>query len=140
MRQALGLAMLTALAVPALADDKGTDDEKLVGTWEMVQVDEPLKKQTFERGDLTMCFSKGGKLTTKRKGAPEEDSTFKVSSGKSPKELDWEIPGGTTTKVLYRIDGDTLVMAVPRDGPRGDRPTGFTLDKAILVTYKRQKP
>ena len=85
---------------------------------------EPAK----EGRDAAIEFVKGGKAVMKEKGKPDEIGTWKVNAGKTPKEIDLVGPKQEGKKQefmkgLYQIDGDTLKIAFPPNGPEGDRPT-----------------
>ncbi len=149
MRHAIGLALLTALAGPALADDKGKVDEKLVGTWGLTSVGFMGKTNPIPEGSGTFVFTEGGKMTvkmtSKAKGQPENiEGTFKADPAKTPKAIDVTVPkepGGKaeTVKCIYKIEGDTLTLVVtPR--PEDDRPASFDVKNLQIFTFKRQKP
>jgi uncharacterized protein (TIGR03067 family) len=144
-RQAIGLVLLTALAIPAWADDKAAEDEKLIGTWILQSVEMGPNKESLLEGGVTFVFSKGGKTTRKLKDLVDKEGTFTVAVSKEPKEIDLIGPKKEgkkqeITKAIYKIDGDTLIMAIPATEPDGERPTAFDSKRAFVYTLKRQKP
>jgi uncharacterized protein (TIGR03067 family) len=141
-RHAIGLVLLTALAVPVLADDKGNEDEKLYGTW--VATSREFKGETtpFKEGGTVLTFSKGGKLRIKFPGEPEQEGAFVTPPSKEPLAIDVTIqtaPNRTVmVKGIYRVEGNTLTVALGKGGT--DRPDALDPAKNAVVTYKRQKP
>jgi uncharacterized protein (TIGR03067 family) len=144
MRHAIGLTFVVALALPACAQDKpAAEDEKLYGTWvvaSLVVMGDTIPD--FE-GPTTYAFSKGGRVVIKGRH-DELSGTFKVALTKSPQEIDliWQEKDKApkTTRGLYRIDGDTLLLAISPKGPEGERPTAFDSKTFGIITFKRQKP
>jgi uncharacterized protein (TIGR03067 family) len=145
MRQhAFGLALLTAaLTAPASADDKGMEDEKLIGTWALTSAVSEGKSDPVPEGTAVFIFSKGGKMVIQQKGKADAEGTFKVNTTKTPGQINVAVLSQMTQKVetfkgIYQVDGDTLKLALAND-PREDGPTSF--DKARKsLTLKRQKP
>jgi uncharacterized protein (TIGR03067 family) len=145
-RHALGLALLTAsLMTPAWADDKPVaEDETLYGTWVLTSLEDMGKAVPNFEGGGTFVFSKGGKVTMKEKGRPDQEGAFKVAATKSPREIDLIGPKEEgqvqeTMKGIYQIEGDTLKLVFSSRKPEGERPTSFEKAKLVL-TFKRQKP
>ena len=132
---------LAALALPAWAQDKPAEDEKLYGTWELVTLQVMGKTNTVQDGPRVLTLSKGGKMTFKRKGEEMVEGTFKLTG--TPGQIDVIAPREAGQKAeinqgIYQVDGDTLKVALVRV-PGNDRPASF--EKAFeIATFKRQKP
>jgi uncharacterized protein (TIGR03067 family) len=149
-RNLLGMAALlclTALQVLA-ADDKKADDksdkDKLQGTWVLTSiefkdmiVDAPKDKES------TFTF-KDDKITMKEGKTPKTEGTYKLDEKKNPKEIDVTAPKEDnpkemeTVKAVYTLDGDTLKLCMPNNGPAGPRPKSLDKDMGIMV-LKRKK-
>jgi uncharacterized protein (TIGR03067 family) len=142
-----GLVLLTvALTAPTWADDKGSQGEKIYGTWIASAVESKGKTMPPPDG-MSVQFNKDGDLfwcLVKRTDAPDEIGTFKENTTKRPKELDLIGPKlvgkERVTKAIYQLDGDTLKIAIPGDRSKGDRPTSFDSEKAMIFIMKRQTP
>jgi uncharacterized protein (TIGR03067 family) len=147
LRRAIGLVMLTfALVIPTRATGQGAaPDEKLLGTWSLVSFETMGKTESLPEGQVTLIFTKDGKVTRKIKDDKDKEGTWKVATAKDPKEIDLvfaEDDGKKqeTTKAIYKIDGDKLILAIPLKEPDGDRPTAFDSKQASIGTLKKQKP
>jgi uncharacterized protein (TIGR03067 family) len=150
MRKLLGGLTLLCLVVvqSQAADDKKadkTDKDKLQGTWVATSIDFMGKTLPVPEGkELSFTFD-GDKLKIhdpdKKK---DEEGTFKIDEKKDPKEIDLTGPKDDnpketeTLKCLYKLDGDTLKLAISEKGPKGDRPTKFD-DKSVTMTFKKKK-
>jgi uncharacterized protein (TIGR03067 family) len=143
MRHAIGLTFLATLAMPAWADDKPGGDGKLVGTWVLKSLVVDGKEIPNPDDTAAFNFSKDGKATVKENGKTSPEGTYKVTTTKTPWQIDVTIMGQPnqkpkTLKAIYQVDGDTLKFALA-DDPEGERPASFDKAKRIL-TFKRQKP
>jgi uncharacterized protein (TIGR03067 family) len=148
----VGLTM-TAVAIPARADDPAADDAKqLQGEWQAVE----SHAEGIVRGKndpavagLRFVF-KGNELIVphpKPKGEPRR-KTYKLDSAKSPKEIDLTshdgVESGQTTAAIYKLEQDRLTVCMPYFGnDPSARPNEFratTDDGRMLVILERVKP
>jgi uncharacterized protein (TIGR03067 family) len=146
MRHAIGLALLTAgLTTPAWTQDKGTEDEKLFGTWILVLMERDKVKERKAGNEVVLTLAADGKITVKEKGRADQDGFFKLVTTGLPKGLkgmdmilkqDGKVRD--VVRTLYQVDGDTLKVAMIGEGAR--RPTSFDPKQATIATYRRQKP
>jgi uncharacterized protein (TIGR03067 family) len=144
LRQTLGLALLTALAVPSLADDKGAVDEKLVGVWSMNGLGKPIQTSVVPKGFGSLTLEKDGKAIWRERGKPDVVGTWKADASRTPKEFDVtatreEGKGPETLKAIYEVDGDKLRVSNFPDGWGKDRPNSFKESKATVMYLNRQK-
>lgn len=139
------IAGVVSAAAPGKPDDPVAAEYKaLVGNYKIAKailggedITEHLKEMKFEIRD-------GGKYTA-QVGELKDDSTFTVNLKKSPKEMDVkpsEGPNkGQTVKVIYKLDGDTLVMCYDHEKSE-NRQTKFespSKTNVLLITYQREK-
>jgi uncharacterized protein (TIGR03067 family) len=147
MRSAIGLALLAAaVAVPALAQDKPAEDEKLYGTWRITRIAEKGRESSEEESKAAYTFSKGGKMNARNAVGKVTDQgryqTAAAKPGKDFREIDLVFlqedgtPVDQVSKGIYRIDGDTLKLAYSQGG--GKRPTSFDPAQGIVYTCKRE--
>jgi uncharacterized protein (TIGR03067 family) len=131
----IGLSSLAARQ--AFADNK--DDEKILGTWTVVSIEEGGKKAPEELiKDATVTFTADGKMTTKR-GEQEQEFTYRLDPTQKIKEFNGTNAAGKTVSGIYKFDGDTLTVCFDR---AGGRPTEFASpDGTVIVLYalKREK-
>jgi uncharacterized protein (TIGR03067 family) len=138
----LGLAAVVLAASLAQGGDAKKDREKLQGTW--------LVKSMRIGGKDVPPPVKDGKLTftgdkwTQTGGGSSEKGTYKLDSTKTPKHIDvvLQLDGkdGLTLPGIYRLEGDTLQIAMPAKGLFSPRPTSFEDKNAAVLTLKREKP
>jgi uncharacterized protein (TIGR03067 family) len=144
-RPVIGLTFLAALALPAWADDKPpTEDEKLIGTWNVVALSFGDMKLGLPEGNSSFTFSKGGKVVAKLMGKPDTEGAYKVGLAKTPREIDITAPlepgkKAETMKGIYQVDGDTLKMNFAK-APEGERPTAFDSKTTRTLHLERKKP
>ena len=142
-RYICGFVVLAALGGAVLADDKA-EAKKLEGAWEVKSIEIMGKKINAPEGrGGTFVFASGMKLTMKDPGKPDKDGKYKIDSSKSPKQLDLiEVKDGKEVSVLpaiYEVEGDTLRLGFPKDGPKGKRPADFKGENVLILNLKRQK-
>jgi uncharacterized protein (TIGR03067 family) len=142
------LAAIVALflVVSARADEK-TDAElkSLVGNWKVEKAELAGKDATAFLKDVKLSVGAGGKYTVEI-GKEKEEGTFTVDLAKTPKQMDITPKDGPnkgkTIKVIYKLDGDTLVACYDLDTEKGTRPEKFESKPdtmRLLTTYKREK-
>jgi uncharacterized protein (TIGR03067 family) len=146
-RHAVGLALLTiVLALPVWADDKpAAEEEKLYGTWVSSSVTLKGKDAQLPFAGMMFVFSRGGRLVMKKKDQPEMVGRYKTADAKGGKDFReiglFVLKDGepvVSTKGIYRIEGDTLLMAFPADKD-GPRPTELDPMQGGVLIFKRPK-
>jgi uncharacterized protein (TIGR03067 family) len=146
LRQAPFVAILTLLLVVSVRADEKTDAElnALVGTWKVEKAELGGQDATVILKDAKLVISAGGKYTLEI-GKEKEEGTFTVDLAKTPKQMDITPKDGPnkgkTIKVIYKLDGDTLVACYDLNTEKGARPEKFESkdDNQFLATYKREK-
>jgi uncharacterized protein (TIGR03067 family) len=143
---ALVAALLGAgLAVaPATADDKkGTDLDKLQGTWKFVSMEQDGQPVPKADEMPTITFEKD-KFEVKAGGQVVQAGTQVLDAGKKPKTVDATVTEGegkgTTMLGIYELDGDNLKACFDTQGKK--RPTEFKTAAGsghMLVSLKREK-
>ncbi len=114
------------------------DPARLQGAWRAVAVERfgrPVAVSQVESGD-TAVFA--GDRFTKRWNGLSWTAEVVLRPGTSPPALDLRYPGQGVTAVIYRVDGERLVMAFAKPG--GPRPTAFTTTpdtEFTVATYAR---
>jgi uncharacterized protein (TIGR03067 family) len=119
----------------------------LQGKWEVVSVETANPKKTPPADYLKsvlVTFEGNVARATSPKEVEPLVGVFKLDADKSPKEMDLTeaddagnqkqpaaaqkdgkpAPQPNTLRVIYKLDGDTLVVCTPQ-GPKGDRPAEF---------------
>ena len=145
------------------SDKKPTDAEKIDGTWVLrewyvggVDVVRRMGMDDVTSGKVALIFS-GGKYHARREVFGRTgyhmtfypEGTFVLRPERTPKEMDQTItlwPGnekthGTTSRNIYKLDGDTLIVAYRPPG--SPLPTRFKTEKGddvSVLVYEREKP
>ena len=142
---------LTALIVSSLVagpqgTGKGADGAKaaLQGAWQAQSLeaegnpapDEAVKRMMFTfRGDKLLLR---GNFRNDR----EEEATYSVDTGKSPKQLDFTVPGAPQPVLaIYDVNGDELKVCLRHASSKEGRPTEFASkpdSKLVLIVLKKQ--
>src|SRR5262249_16339103 len=135
----VGLLILVG-ARQALADkEPQKDEEKILGTWSIVSIEEGGKKGPEEAiKDTTVTFTADGKMIAKR-GEQEQEFTFRLDPTQKIKEFNGTNAQGKTINGIYKLDGDMLTVCFDR---AGGRPTEFASPegtKIVLEVLKREK-
>jgi RNA polymerase sigma factor (sigma-70 family) len=123
----------------ALADKEADqkDEEKIVGTWAVVSVEEGGHDEGIQ--EAWFIFGADGKVTFKATGKGEKGGTYKLDPAKKPKEVTVMMDEGTL-KGIYKLDGDSLTICA---GARGvERPTEFATKEGVrsaLHVLKRER-
>ena len=139
----VGMALLLGAAAPGQNDAK-TELRPIQGGWKMVLGfinGEELPADQVRTGELTI---EDAQYSVKL-GAAASNSTIKIDSSKSPKQIDFTYSdgpqNGKTVKGIYKLTGDDLAIC------RGvteieARPTEFAAPNnsgLLLVIWKRSK-
>lgn len=140
MRLALLVVLFVSTLTAVRAEDKKPtkDEDKIVGTWQMVS-GEKGGQQAPEKfvQSFRLTFKGEGKLSATAKGNKEEDGTFKLDAGKKPRQLEISIDG-KTLEGIYELDGDNLKLCLGE----GERPSEFKSpvgSKTMVMLLKREK-
>jgi uncharacterized protein (TIGR03067 family) len=135
--------VLVALALTVAArGPKGDkpDPVTLDGEWVVESWIKGGRSEVVREG-MGITFGPGGKAVLAERGR-SEDVTYTTDAKKDPPHLNIDIPGGDkgpTLTGIYRLDRDTLTLAVGREG---DRPTKFESpdgSAVMLMVLKRAK-
>jgi uncharacterized protein (TIGR03067 family) len=119
------------------------DVDPVRGSWAVVELNIGGKKHKMQETVETLTFERG-KLTHKI-GVRNETCSYLTDPTKTYKELDMSAPKWdepmviNTTRVIFRIDGDTLELAYSLTRLGGERPTSFSGPDVYVVTLKRTK-
>ncbi len=133
----LPLCLILAVSTARSGDKK--EQEKLEGTWSMVDIKGGKEKHDK---DSKVTF-KGDKITLKTKDKTM-DATYSVDPSKKPGTLDLHVEMGdkkATLHMIYKIDGDNLTVA-HFEGEKflKDHPTDLkSSDDVVVATLKREK-
>jgi hypothetical protein len=146
MPHAITLTFLAALALPAWADDKPAEDEKLYGTWVIDGSALLVPRDFAPQVNGLLYFYKEGAIATKRLTLADWRGGYTTApiEGKNFRLLDrFEVKAGkpvedTRLKAIYRIEGDTLTLVFVDKGKV--RPTSLDAKDAVILSYMRPKP
>jgi uncharacterized protein (TIGR03067 family) len=137
------LCMLGSAALMAGGDKvvkEQDDNEKILGNWDVVSVEIGGKAAPVPEDGLYV-FTKD-EVTNKEKGKPDRKGTYKLDSGKTPKELDLDGTLGNEKGIIqaiYELDGNSLKIAYPIKGTKGKRPAGFKAKEVVVLLMVRKK-
>ncbi len=140
-----------ALAAPAKVGNKkpdlATDEAKLQGVWEVVELikgGEKVMPKAMLEGRVEFR-SDGFRFILTPNGMAEitrTAATFKLDSAKSPKAIDMTLTDvtqkGQTIKGIYELDGDNLKLCLA-NSPTESRPTKFKAEEGDLVLFKLKR-
>jgi uncharacterized protein (TIGR03067 family) len=135
-----GVAVLIGTAA---AGEKGAP--KIEGSWLAISAVADGKKVPDEfiaKFMLTLAF-KDGKYAVSAGGKQQESGTYKADTSKKPATLDMMVEEGKdkgkSQLAIYKIDADTLTVALGEAGS-GIRPKNFEpADKIEVTVFKRKK-
>jgi uncharacterized protein (TIGR03067 family) len=143
------LAVLLVAADPAPEQAARKERARLQGVWVMV-VPDFVSPQEFLRGGVTVFEITPEKIKIsllvldedKIINKPGGAMTFTLDPSRDPKAIDFTPDGdadkGKVRLGIYRLSGDELTVAVPRDGAR---PTTFTSDRTtVVMVFHRTTP
>jgi RNA polymerase sigma factor (sigma-70 family) len=140
----LGLCVALAILLGgtrwALADKEAAkDEEKILGTWDLVSIMEGGQKAPPEAiKEAKVTFAADGKMTVQQ-GLREQEFTYKLDPARTPKEFSGTNAKDRTVLGIYKLDEDTLTACYSRTG---DRPTEFASPEGttiVLEVLKREK-
>jgi RNA polymerase sigma factor (sigma-70 family) len=131
-----------ALADPPAAaakDKEPTDEERILGTWDLVAFEEGGQKAPDEKiKEVTWTFAAQGKLVAKQ-GLMEQEFVYELDTSKRPTQISLTTKGHTGLGI-YKFEKDRLTICAPRVG--NDPPTEFVSKEGtllVLVVLKRAK-
>jgi uncharacterized protein (TIGR03067 family) len=129
-----------ALGAPGLKDPPAKPNP-LVGEW--VQVSVSFRGKTYADTDLRYEFTADGKwLTHVRHEKSPGESQYTIDPEADPPAIDLKTrTNWPSTQGIFKIDGDTLTIALPQDR-RTVRPTDFETpkdSKVAVFVFKRVK-
>ena len=131
--------LLTApwvIAAPALKERPKTDP--IVGTWAWVTSEEGGVTRPARAGLRWEFMPDGRRIVTRIDGSPLE-SRYTTDPTSAPMTIDIRFDGGGIHGI-YKVDGDTLTMAVVSPGVQ--RPVTFITkpdDRAAVYVFRRVK-
>jgi uncharacterized protein (TIGR03067 family) len=137
---ALLVGIALALGAPNLKDPPKTDPP-LLGDWKMIEWLQKGARMAFGDGAGVEFLPEGKRLWRDGPGEPDVRQ-YKLYPKTSPAAIDLirtdAGPQPTVHPCIFKIDGDTLIIAV--GSPGGDRPTEFDAATAtMLMTFTRVK-
>ena len=142
--------VLTAPLGAGRSPDVERESKRLQGKWTQVSV-EADGKVVADKADppkVTVTVD-ADRWTERATGAgADEVATIRLDPAKDPRHIDLTYPGEKALPGLYRLEGDTLTVALPfpfeGDASKvGVRPTGFRTrpgDPFVVIVYKRMTP
>jgi len=141
-RPSLALIVLFAGSFALCSEDAKKDQDKLQGTWEVVEMvsnGKPIKEQ-----GLKVIFD-AEKMTLQVGDKGKREFTYKLDASKQPKAIDTTALDGAfegkTGPGIYDLGDATLKLCLPNQETK-DRPTEFKAEKGsnlVLLTLKRAK-
>ena len=145
-RTLIGLAAVLLLFNMATAGDP--DQKDLQGTWTVLKVIENGKPEPESQTSKFKMIFKDNTFAIEQEGKDFVKGTFKLDSGKTPKEIDFKIEKapnmegvGKTATGIYKIEGDMLIWCATKPG-EGNRPTALTAEAGsgrMMITLKKAK-
>jgi len=142
MQTTLIIGLAFAVSAPIPKDPPKKDPPSPIGEWLAESAVDGGKPDPPPPG-TTVTLTKDGKFLIKAGKDDLEQMTFTFDAKKDPPEIDIAEPragmGAKVMKGIYKIDGDTLLICVTRDG---DRPKMFESPAGsanMLITLKRPK-
>ena len=139
------ITSLVCFGIVAAWATAGGADAKLDGTWVVIASTRDGEKAPEDDLKKTMVtvVMKGGKYAVTAQGKKVEAGTYTTDATKKPATIDVTITAGDekgrTELGIYKLDGDTLTMAVtPHDSKQ--RPKDFKpAAKGEVMVFKRVK-
>lgn len=149
---AIGI-LVAALSSVAPADSQAADTSRVaddraisVGHWDVVAVEwdgTPVDQELLSR--LQVVFRADGSWAVLLRRMPVAEGTSTNRQDESPKTFDMETLGSegiepSRYRGIYRLDGDTRVFCLVRDGqPRPDEFSAPKHSDRMLVTLRRSR-
>jgi uncharacterized protein (TIGR03067 family) len=142
MYSALMIGAALAIGAPIPKDPPKKDPPSIIGEWLAESAIQGGKPDPPPAG-ATVTFTKEGKFVVKEGKDTRHEVDFTHDPKKDPGEIDISEDaagkGTRTMKGIYKIEGDTLLICLTRDG---ERPKTFESPAGspnVLVTLKRPK-
>jgi uncharacterized protein (TIGR03067 family) len=142
MQTSLIIGLALAVSAPIPKDPPKKDPPSLIGEWLAESAIQGGKPDPPPPG-ATVTFTKEGKFVVKEGKDTRHEAEFTHDAKKDPAEIDISEgepgKGSRTMKGIYKIEGDTLLICLTREGERPktfDSPAG---SPNVLVTLKRPK-
>jgi uncharacterized protein (TIGR03067 family) len=134
---------------PTQTADDTKEREKLEGTWLMVEADDiggkkDMQDEVFKKMNTRWVF-KGKQVTTYRNDDVQEDGTYTLDVGQTPKRFEMKAKQGYIAwRAIYEIDGDTMRLCAVflNRGAKEPFPTEFKAkpkDDLAWFLYKFKK-
>jgi uncharacterized protein (TIGR03067 family) len=148
MKRSVLLAAVVCLLGPASPPIIRADDAKdaLQGVWVAQSVEADGKAAPAEAVKQMRFTFKGDKLLIRgnHEDGSEEECTYKVDAGRSPKRLDFTpVKEQKAVLGIYELKGDELRVCSRHASSPAGRPTEFATKPGsmlVLVVLKKQKP
>lgn len=142
MNTSLLVGFAIVIGAPAKKEAPAKEPPSLVGEWVGESAVRGGKPDNPPAG-TTITFAADGKVFMKEGGdAKAEEGTYKVDIKKMPAELDL-VPSladkAPTLVAIYKIEGDTLTIALTLGGERPKEFASPPGSQVMLVTCKRAK-
>jgi uncharacterized protein (TIGR03067 family) len=135
-------SIVVALGLFRWPNVQQTEEEKLHGTWVLIEVKFGKISKAVKDGQVTFSFARGGKVM--KKGGVYRDSQydFSINPKAMPKQIDFinreeKDKDRRIEKHIYRIEGDTLTLAWYTDSFR-KRPPSFDSEEIAIFILKRK--
>ena len=143
MIHAITMALGVLGSAPCQEKPGKIDEENLQGTWILKSIEIQGKTEKAPDGEASFTFSKT-QVTMKSKGSDDRVGTFKVNSGKSPKQLDMKAKmekgkPDETMQCLYEFKDGRLLLAYSLKGPGSPRPKVMDSKEALIMTLELKK-
>jgi uncharacterized protein (TIGR03067 family) len=137
------LGTILALNLQAQEPDQKSDKDQLIGVWQIVSGE--IKGQVRpapEGNDDTFTFTADGGMQRKAKERVAQAGEWAINEAPDPAEMDFITKENekvvSVIKCIYRLTDDTLAIAFPYDQEKGERPTDFDSQKAMIMNLKRR--
>jgi uncharacterized protein (TIGR03067 family) len=142
-----------AFAAPVPRDRKASDDQSILGGWELTAYERGTNAKLKAAATSTLnvgnkwVLEPDNKMTMYRKATKTtpRPHTYKIDSTKNPKTIEWrmtsaagdEIETGLVYRGIYEIDGDTLKICYVTSGSK-ELPKSLKPEVGqFLYTFKR---
>jgi uncharacterized protein (TIGR03067 family) len=135
LASALLVAPLLGSDAERQLDNATTLAMNIEGKWHLVGLSRGGRQEMAPAYD--MVFHAGGKYAWESGGMPIVQGTYTAIADRLPGQLDLAPNNVVTARGIFRVEGDTLIIALHE--PEGTRPQGFGDDALKVLTLKRVK-